>query len=102
MAQRLELHERLVSTLGPSIKVYFQPPDNLAIEYPAVVYRRVGIDTDHADNASYIQQRAYECTYIYTDADDANVDALSRLPKTRTERLFVADGLYHAVYNITH
>ena len=36
---REELHELLVSVLG-SRNVYFQPPESIRMQYPAIVYAR--------------------------------------------------------------
>jgi hypothetical protein len=101
MGRRLDLHAKLVSTLGPPGSVYFQPPENQKIVYPAIVYRLSDISASHADNNPYIARRQYECTYIYTNPDDEMVDVLARLPTSRIDRTFIIDGLYHAVYNIT-
>ena len=48
-SRRLKLHERLVEILGTD-HVYFQPPENFKLEYPAIVYSRKQISNRFADN----------------------------------------------------
>jgi len=47
MAPRLELQEVLESLLG-SRNVYFQPPLNLKMNYPCIIYKRDDAETEFA------------------------------------------------------
>ena len=49
MRTRLDLQKLLEKTLG-SRNVYFQPPPNVQMEYPAIVYKRRKIDNDFGDD----------------------------------------------------
>ena len=49
MGNRLELHEILVDALG-SRNVYYQPPENIKITYPAIVYSKTDIWKNKADD----------------------------------------------------
>lgn len=80
--------------------VYFQPPANVQMEYPAIVYRRDPADTKHADNKPYNVTKQYEVTLITRDPDDTIWGPLSALPTARHDRFFVADNLNHDVFNI--
>ena len=53
MRTRLDLQKLLEKTLG-SRNVYFQPPPNVQMEYPAIVYKRQKIDNDFGDDLVYI------------------------------------------------
>ena len=57
MRDRIGLHEILCETLG-SKNVYFQPPESVKMNYPAIVYSRSDIENDHANNQVYIQSVA--------------------------------------------
>ena len=52
MASRLELHEALCKVLG-SRNVYFQPPEDIKMNYPAIEYSRASIDNTFANNDVY-------------------------------------------------
>ena len=58
MASRLKLHEELVEVLG-SRYVYFQPPESIKMNYPAIVYERYDIPNRSANNDIYLQSVKY-------------------------------------------
>lgn len=97
MGQRVLLQEVLETICD---HVYFQPPANVEMEYPAIVYNREPIDTRFADNAPYILTDHYELTLITRNPDDARVKALASLPQCRHDRFFVSDNLNHDVFTI--
>lgn len=95
--KRLELHEELCTLLG-SRNVYFQPPESVKMSYPAIRYELSTINNWHADNAPYLRGVAYRIYLISRDPDSELTDALSKWPKCRWERHFVADNLNHDVF----
>ena len=99
MADRLDLQAAFESILG-SKNVYFQPPPSLSMNYPAIKYSRNLIDNTHANNSVYKQDIAYEVIVIYTDPDSELPEAISKLPKCRFDRHYVADNLYHDVFTL--
>lgn len=99
MGSRLELHEKLAEILG-SRNVYFQPPESLKMNYPAIRYARVPIKNSFANNSVYKQSQQYELTLIEYDSESQFVDALSKLPTCRHDRHYVSDNLYHDVFTI--
>lgn len=99
MASRLELHEKLVETLG-SRNVYFQPPSNLKLKYPAIVYQRNSTDTKDADDIRYHVDIEYMITVIDPDPDSEVVDRMMNFPRSRYVRNYVADNLNHDVFTL--
>ena len=99
MNRRLELHEILVNILG-SRNVYFQPPETLKLQYPAIVYTRSDIRNTFADDEVYKQSFLYEVTVIDKDPDSVIVGKLSKLPRIRFNRHFKSDNLNHDVFTI--
>lgn len=97
MASRLELHEDLCEILG-SRNVYYNPPASVKMKYPAIVYSRDTINTQHADNAVYNQKTAYSVTVVDPDPDSAYIDPISKLPLCRFSRHYVADNLNHDTF----
>lgn len=94
MDRRLELHEMLCDVLG-SRNVYFQPPSNVEMRYPAIVYSRNRIENTSADNAVYIQNTSYRITVIDYDPDSEIVEAVSKIPGIVYDRSYVSDNLNH-------
>ena len=96
---RLEFHNVLVSALGSS-NVYFQPPENLKLVYPCIVYSINNIDTTYADNNPYKSDVCYQVTLISRDPDDETRDKLLKLQMSRYERQFKSNDLNHDVFRI--
>ena len=99
MKDRVSLNEKLVDILG-SRNVYFQPPENLRMSYPAIVYERSGIPSEQADNIDYLYWHRYQVTLIDSDPDSRFVDLISQIPNTRYVRHFSTEGLNHDVFEV--
>lgn len=99
MNRRYDLHEILCDILG-SRNVYFQPPENVRLKYPCIVYERNDIRNYNAENEVYRQTFHYTITVIDPDPDSSIVQNLSQLSKIRFTRHFVVDGLNHDVFSI--
>lgn len=99
MASRLDLQELLETLLG-SDKVYFQPPPNIQMVYPALVYKRDEISTEFANNKPYIHSKRYQITCIDRDPDSLIPDKIAALPFCVFANAFTANGLHHTVFTI--
>jgi len=99
MAPRLELQALLVSLLGTS-NVYFQPPSNVSMIYPCIIYKRDSDDVEHADNKRYAHKKRYQVTVVDRDPDSDLPDKVGELPLCSFDRFYVADDLNHDVYNL--
>lgn len=97
MGQRTQL-QSLLETLADN--VYFQPPANVRMVYPCIVYKRDDMDTEFADNKPYLVTRRYLVTVIDADPDSAIVGAVSSLPQSLYNRGFAADNLNHDVFTL--
>ena len=97
MATRLELSELLHSLCD---NVYFQPPASVKMKYPAIRYSRNGIDNNFADDVVYAQTHSYQLIVIDEDPDSEIVMNVSKLPRVRWDRNYVADNLYHDVFTL--
>lgn len=97
---RLELHEALCSLIG-SRNVYFQPPENVRMKYPCIVYELSRVTQRHADDRTYKFDKSYEVTYISDNPDtDIHELMLTAFMYCQFDRRFVNDGLYHDVFTI--
>lgn len=96
MAQgRLQLHD-ILKTL--TANVYFQPPANVQMLYPCIVYEKDVADTIFADNKPYRHVKRYQVTVIDRNPDSEIPDKVASLPLTTKQRTFVTDGLNHDVF----
>ena len=99
MATRVDLQVKLERILG-SRNVYYQPPESLKMNYPAIVYARKTIDNSYANNSVYKQNYAYEITVIDKNPDSEIVNKISKLPTCRFDRHFKSDNLNHDVFTL--
>lgn len=84
--------------MGENAHVYFQPPPNVQMQYPAIVYQRDLGDTKFAGNRPYSHTKRYQVTVIDPDVDSDLPDKVAMLPMTTRQRYFAADGLNHDVF----
>lgn len=97
MAQRLALHSLLE---GLTSNVYFQPPSNVQMQYPCIIYERDGTSADHANNKLYRHAKQYQITVVDRDPDTELSDKIEALPYASFERSFAADDLNHYVFSL--
>ena len=99
MDRRLEFQHLLEDILG-SRNVYFQPPNNIRMTYPCIVYALSNDQRLHADNHIYHRRKRYDVTVISRDPDDPLSDTVSNLQYSSFDRRFIADGLTHDTFTI--
>ncbi len=96
-----DLQQVLQEIMGDDGKAYFQPPENLKLKYPCIVFDRSGARIARADNVSYRITKSYTVTLITKSADnDKYLDKLLELPMCTFDREFITDGLVHEVFSV--
>lgn len=99
MDRRLELQALLAAIPGVT-KAYFQPPANVQMEFPAVVYEWDRLDTQFAGNNPYRFTRRYQVTVIDRDPDSVIPNSVATLPMCVMNRHFTVENLHHTVFNL--
>lgn len=99
MARKLNLQSKLEEILG-SRYVYFQPPESVKLNFPAIVYSVKKIDSQYANNIPYIQSRGYKVTVIDYEPDSEIAVRVSQLPMCKHESHFASDDLHHDVFTL--
>lgn len=99
MADRLFLQAQLEELLG-SRNVYFQPPESVKMNYPAIVYALDDLKNAHADDGVYLSYKRYSVTVIDKDPDSMLVERIAALPTCRFNRHYKNDNLNHWNYSI--
>lgn len=99
MSNRAKLHEKFTDILGNN-HVYYQPPSNLKMEYPAIRYSKSTIDSRYANDAKYSMKDCYELIVIDTRPDNPAIKKLLELPYCSYGRQYKADNLYHDTLTI--
>jgi hypothetical protein len=80
--------------------VYFQPPPDTDMHYPAIVYHRDSSSTRFANNVPYGRTKAYQVTVISSNPDSKIPDRVAALPMCEHQRFFSNDGLNHDVFTL--
>lgn len=97
MAPRLQLHELLLTFTD---NVYFQPPTNIKVKYPCIIYKRDYAETEFADNGPYNHTLRYMITVIDQNPDSDIPSRVASMPMTLFTRFFTVDNLNHDVYRV--
>lgn len=75
--------------------IYYQPPANISIKYPAIIYKRKDIEKVHANDKAYIMRCSYDITVIDKRKDSVIVEELLKLSHCSFQNEFTTDGLNH-------
>lgn len=94
---RLELQALLKEIVD---NVYFQPPPNVRLVYPCIVYARDNADVSYADNKPYRRTKSYTVTVIDRNPDSDIPDQVAALPLCSHNRFFTSNDLNHDVYTL--
>ena len=99
MGSRLELQTIFENLLG-SRNVYFDPPESVKMNYPAIRYSVKRFDTEFANNVPYKLDICYEVIVIDGNPDSDLPMKVAALPKCRSDRHYVANNLHHNSFTI--
>jgi len=94
---RTKLHELLQLITD---NVYFQPPENVKLQYPCIIYKKEDEEFRRANNELYDQFKKYEVMVIDRDPESEIPDQIAKLPMCSFNRFFTADDLNHNVYQV--
>lgn len=97
MDRRLALDEIFRSLTS---NVYFQPPENLKLAYPCIVYELEQIEVFYGSNIPYAGYDRYSVTVIDRDPESTITRQIAALPMCRHTQHFVSDNLHHDVFTI--
>lgn len=100
MGSRVDLHNDLVGLFGDSGHVYYQTPESVKMEYPAIRYSKINIATKRANNSLYSSMRCYQIVVIDRKPDNPVIDKLLELPYCKFDRHYVYDNLHHDLFTL--
>lgn len=97
MGLRLDLQQLLEEI---TTNVYFQPPTNVQLQYPCIIYKRDFADTKFADNGPYAYKKRYMITVIDQNPDSEITEKIALLPMSLFNRFYTVDNLNHDVFSM--
>lgn len=92
------LLQQILEDLLETDKVYFQPPENIKLTYPCIVYKRDTASTEFAGNKPYRNTKRYQVTVIDSNPDSVIPDKVAQLPMCVHNRHFSVAHLNHDIY----
>lgn len=99
MGTRLDF-QGVLENLLEGLNVYFQPPSNDQMSYPAIIYNRDYKNVLFADNSPYRGTTRYQITVIDANPDSALPDLVAQLPLTTYVRHYTTQGLNHDIFYV--
>lgn len=108
IGSREDLHLELQDILetygaGNRKDVYFQPPESIKMDYPAITYELSGVTDKKANNSEYFIAKEYAVTFMTNDPDLGNnlIEIfLERFKFCRFSRSFISQNLNHYIFNL--
>jgi hypothetical protein len=98
MGDRLNLHNELLTFLS---NVYFQPPSNIQMKYPCIVYNKTGRMRHFADDVIYLSQQEYQIMVIESNPDSDVADRIeSHFQHCGINQYYTADNLNHTTLSL--
>lgn len=94
MSRRLQLQAKLEELLG-SRNVYYQPPESVKMEYPAIRYSKSNISSRYADDIKYSNLTRYEVIVIDKRPDNEVIEKILELPYSSFDRHYASNNLNH-------
>ena len=77
-----------------------QPPENIKLSYPAIIYKMATIRSKFANNDKYLRDTAYDITLIDTEPESPIVEDILKLPTCNLSQTYVKDNLYHYIFRV--
>lgn len=99
--RRLVLSTKLKTILGNEEAVYFQPPSNIELSIPRIVYSRSNMQAKNANNKKYKRSVSYTIIFISKSPNSIIVEKLYEIDGCAFDRHYVAQGLNHDVFTIS-
>ena len=98
--ERRLLFDEMIKEVTGLTHVYYDPPESVLMEYPAIVYKKTKMPALYANNKKYVKSIAFEVQVICEDPDTIYVDKVQDIKFSAFDRHFVADDLHHDVLTI--
>lgn len=93
----VSLLKKLAEIIG-SEEVYYNPPSNIKMKYPACIVKLQSADSRYADSDPYLTAFRYQITLIQRVPDSAFIREITRIKRCKFIRSYNSDNLRHDVY----
>lgn len=97
-----EILKRHYTTKDPEDeRVYYNPPANIHLKYPCIIYREVDIKSKNASDRRYHISKEYS-VMVVTKARDSNIheEILDEIPYSNYNMSYIQDNMNHTILRI--
>jgi hypothetical protein len=95
---RLELHEELLQFIP---NAYFQPPSNVMMKYPCIVYNKTNRTRQFSGNQLYMVKQGYQLMVITKDPDSLIAEQMEQhFQSCVISQNYTVDNLHHTTLNL--
>lgn len=83
---------------------YYDPPENIQMKYPCIVFHLSGDDCLYADNKTYFHTFRWTATIMdrYSTTQERYIREMEEKCRASLDRMFVNDGIHHTVFTINY
>ena len=93
--RRLKLQGEFETVLG-SRNVYFQPPEDMKLQYPCIIYFKSTFPIRYANNSFYGMRQGYTVTVVDKDPDsEIPYDILKHFEYCKIDSFYKSENLNH-------
>jgi hypothetical protein len=98
MVKRLQLHNELLKFIP---NVYYQPPSDIKMIYPCIVYNKTGKNRHFGNDVIYLSQQGYQLMLIERDPDSDVADRIeSHFQHCAINQYYTVDNLNHTTISL--
>lgn len=97
--KRIELHNKLLSSTT-ILNVYFQPPENIKIVYPCIIYERQLFKPRYADDTMYSNNVCYKVILVDSKPNNENLNNLLIIKNSKYVNHYYKNSLHYDVFSI--
>lgn len=92
--------QTVLSRIPGVSEVYFQPPENVKLKFPCILYSLSNDKPVYADNRIYKNKKRYTVTVMDKNPKSKIAEIVRMLPYCRFDRTFQKDNMNHFVYTL--
>lgn len=98
MGTRIDLHKELQEFY---LDVYFQPPSNIKLTYPCIIYSKSESNKQFGNNGIYLKKQGYKLMVIEKNPDSPVADSIeNRFQYCSIDQYYTVDNLNHTTLQL--
>lgn len=90
----------MLDAVSDEVTVYYQPPEEIKLDYPAILFEKTGGEYSFANNKVNSKAAKFKVTVIYKDPNFEYEESMSHIRYCSPDTSFRTEGLYHDVYTV--